>query len=226
VTEPLFAPDTRRRLALALIAYGVVGLVLAVAVAVAGVMGALRIDDVTARIEAQRVELVAAVGTTTDLVGTLADTLVVARPGLDQVTTSAGRLSALADQISTTADDLAGRLDVQILGLQPFAGMGVQVRGIAEQTRGLSSDLETIAPAITAASESTGSIADGLWSLETRLSNLEARMAALGPFDEYGRWLLVGLVLVVLLDLWLAIPAALAIVVGRRLRRVSEVARD
>jgi methyl-accepting chemotaxis protein len=226
VTEPLFAPDTRRRLALALIAYGVVGLVLAVAVAVAGVMGALRIDDVTARIEAQRVELVAAVGTTTDLVGTLADTLVVARPGLDQVTTSAGRLSALADQISTTADDLAGRLDVQILGLQPFAGMGVQVRGIAEQTRGLSSDLETIAPAITAASESTGSIADGLRSLETRLSNLEARMAALGPFDEYGRWLLVGLVLVVLLDLWLAIPAALAIVVGRRLRRVSEVARD
>ena len=226
MTEPLFAPDSRRRLGLALVAYGIVGLVLAVAVAVAGLMAALRVDDVTARIEAQRVELVAAVGTTTELVGTLADTLDVARPGLDQVTTSAGRLSALADQISTTADDLAGRLDVQILGLQPFAGMGVQVRGIAEQTRGLASDLETIAPAITAASQGTGSIADGLRSLETRLSSLEARMAALGPFDEYGRWLFVGLILVVLLDLWLAIPAALAIVVGRRLRQVSDVAGD
>ena len=45
-------------------------------------------------------------------------------------------------------------------------------------------------------------------------------MAALGPFDAYGRWLFIGLVLVVLLDVWLAIPAALAIVVGRRLRRV------
>jgi methyl-accepting chemotaxis protein len=224
VTEPLFTPDSRRRLGLALVVYGVVGLVLAVVIAVAGLIGALRIDDVTARIEAQRVELVAAVSTTTDLVGTLADTLDVARPGLEQVTTSAGRLSALADQISTTADDLAGRLDVQILGLQPFAGMSVQVRGIAEQTRGLAGDLETIAPAITAASQGTGRIADDLRSLETRMVGLEARMAALGPFDEYGRWLFVGLVLVVLLDVWLAIPAALAIVVGRRLHRQSVAA--
>jgi hypothetical protein len=209
---------------MALIAYGVVGLILAVTVAVAGIVAALRVDDVTVRVEAQRLELVSAVGTMTGLVGTLAETLDQARPGLDQVTTAAGRLSALADQISTTADDLAGRLDVQILGLQPFAGMGVQVRGIAEQTRGLSGDLTTIAPAITAASQGTGAIADGLRDLEVRLTTLEARMAALGPFDEYGRWLFIGLVLVVLLDIWLAIPAAIAIVVGRRLRHVFEPA--
>jgi len=220
MTEPLFAPDSRRRLGLALVAYGIVGLVLAVTVATAGILAALRTDDAMARLEAQRTELVAAVATTTDLVGTLADTLDQARPGLEQVTVSAGRLSALSDQISTTADELAGRLDVQILGLQPFAGLGVQVRGIAEQTRGLQGDLATIAPAITAASEGTGRIADGLRTLETRLTTLEGTIGALGPFDEYGRWLFIGLVLVVLLDIWLAIPAALAIVVGRRLRRV------
>jgi hypothetical protein len=220
VTEPLFPPASSRRLGLALVVYGVIGLLLALTVGGAGIIAALRVDDVAARVEAQRAELVAAVATTTQLVGTLADTLDQARPGLDQVTVSASRLSALADQISTTADDLAGRLDVQILGLQPFAGMGVQVRGIAEQTRGLKDDLATIAPAITAASAGTGSIADDLRDLEARMTTLEARMAALGPFDEYGRWLFIGLVLVVLLDVWLAIPAGLAIVVGRRLRQV------
>jgi hypothetical protein len=220
MSEPLFSPDSRRRLGLALVAYGVVGIVLAVVIAGTGLWAALRVDDVSARIESQRTELVAAVATTTDLVGTLADTLDRARPGLEQVTISASRLSTLADQISTTADDLAGRLDVRILGLQPFAGMSTQVRGIADQTRGLQGDLATIAPAITAASDGTGSIADGLRALETRLGTLEARMSALGPFDEYGRWLFIGLVLVVLLDVWLAIPAALALVIGRRLRRV------
>ena len=58
-------------------------------------------------------------------------------------------------------------------------------------------------------------------SLYKRLASAETseRIDALGPFDQTGRILAIGLVLIVLLDLWLAIPAVTAIVVGRRLRR-------
>ncbi len=218
MSASLSLPNSRR-VGAALVAYGLVGLVLAVALAAAGVMAALGLGDSAARLDADRVELVATVSTTATLVDTVADTLDTARPGLDRVTTSAGRLASLADQISATADTLAGRLDIQVLGVQPFAGMSDEVRGISAQTRGLSEDLSRIAPAVTAASEGSAETADGLRALGARLSTLGSRLDSLGTLEAYGRWLTLGVALAVLLDLWLAIPAAAAIVVGRRVLR-------
>ena len=214
-----FPASSRRRIGLALMAYGIVGVVLAVVVAVAGVYAALRLDDVLARAEAQRTELVATLDATGELLGSLVRTLDTAKPGFDQTATLTTNLAQLATDISGTADALAGRLDVQILGLQPFAGLGVQVQGIARQTSGLADGLTALTPSISGLTGDITAVGQGLQSLQQRLGAVEERIAAIGPLDEYGRLALLVLALVVLLDIWLAIPAAVAIEVGRRLRR-------
>lgn len=218
-TPLLVSRSSRRQIGSALIAYGIVGTILAILVAGAGLWGAFRLDDTLSRVEAQRVELAATVGAAADALASVVTTVEASRPGIDQLSGLTTKLSGVAGDIGTAADDLASRMDVSVLGFQPFAGLGAQMSGIGTQIRGVATDLEAIGPAVTAVADGTAGITTSLATLQARLDALSARIEALGPFDQTGRALAVGIVLLVLLDLWLAIPALTAIVVGRRLRR-------
>jgi methyl-accepting chemotaxis protein len=218
-TPLLMSRASRRRIGAALVAYGIVGTILAVLVAAAGIFGAFRLDDALARIEAERAELAATVAAAADALARVSATFEASRPGLDRLTSMTGQLSTVAGDIGLAADDLASRMDVSVLGFQPFAGLGDRMSGIGDQMQSVASDLQGIGPAVSAVADGTAGISASLVTLQARLDAVAARIDALGPFDETGRILAVGLLLVVLLDLWLAIPALTAIVVGRRLRR-------
>jgi hypothetical protein len=218
-TPLLVSRGSRRRIGGALIAYGVVGVVLAALVAAAGLYGALRLDDALARVEAERAELAATVAAAADALAGVITTMDASRPGVDRLTSLTTQLSGVAGDIGTAADDLASRMDVNVLGFQPFAGLGDQMSAIGGQVRGVAAELEAMGPAVAAVGSGTAGISTSLVTLQARLAAVSQRIDALGPFDQTGRILAIGLVLVVLLDLWLAIPAVTAIVVGRRLRR-------
>ncbi len=218
-TPLLVSRSSRRQIGSALIAYGIVGTILAILVAGAGLWGAFRLDDTLSRVEAQRVELAVTVGAAADALASVVTTVEASRPGIDQLSDLTSKLSGVAGDIGTAADDLASRMDVTVLGFQPFAGLGAQMSGIGAQIRSVATDLDAIGPAVTAVADGTAGISTSLSTLQARLDAVSARIDALGPFDQTGRALAIGIVLLVLLDLWLAIPALTAIVVGRRLRR-------
>jgi ABC-type transporter Mla subunit MlaD len=211
--------SSRQRVGAALIAYGVVGTLLAILVAGAGLYGAVRLDDALARIEAERAELASTVAAAADALASVTATLEASRPAIDGLTGLTGQLATVARDIGTSADDLAARMDVTVLGFQPFAGLGEQMRGIGGQVNGVATELEAMAPAVGAVAQGTAGIGASLVTLQARLDAVSQRIEAMGPFDQTGRILAIGLVLVVLLCLWLAIPAVTAIFVGRRLRR-------
>lgn len=218
-TPLLISRASRKRIGAALVAYGIVGTILAFMVAGAGLYGAVRLDDAVSRVEAQRAELAATVGAAADALASVVSTVEASRPGIDRLTSMTGQLSGVAGDIATAANDLAGRMDVSVLGFQPFAGLGAQMSAIGSQVGGVAADLEAIGPAVAAVADGTAGISASLVTLQARLAAVSERIDALGPFDQTGRILAIGLVLIVLLDLWLAIPAVTAIVVGRRLRR-------
>lgn len=210
---------SRRRIGAALIAYGMVGAILALLVAGAGLWGALRLDDAMARIEAQRVELVGTIGAAADALASTIATVDAARPGFDQLASLTARLGGVAGDAGSAVDDLAGRMDVSVLGFQPFAGLGAQMSGVAGQLRSVSDELAAVGPAVDGVAAGTAGVMTSLAALQARLEAVSGRIEALGPFDQTGRILAGGLALVILLDLWLVIPAVTAVVVGRRLRR-------
>ena len=188
---------TRRRLAWALAAYGVLGLVLLV---MAGGLGA----DVAGRAErlmggADRT-LTAAMGTAEAAAEAFRGT----DASLERGAASAAEAATLAHEASGTLADLADAMQVSILGTQPLAGLSDDFSRSAEQADALGTELEGIGTALGESRSDLVAVADRLGQLANELETLqgtEGADTAAAPFR----------LLLVLILAWLAIPSIAAL---------------
>ncbi|HSL77836.1 MAG TPA: hypothetical protein VK867_12895 [Candidatus Limnocylindrales bacterium] len=208
-----------RRLATGLIAYGAIGLILSLIAAVALVYGAGRLSSVAGRVDGQ--------------IASVVDTLGRTSAALDDASASASSFAVTIErtppavrQTAQTVADLRTDLRsvqaqmsaITILGSSPLSGVSDAFGRMASNLEGLDTRLELIASdlegnrgALIANADSLGEFGDQLAAVSTELESGSVR-------DSLDDVLVAALILSVVLVIWMIIPAAGALWLGRWLR--------
>lgn len=207
----------RRFVGLALLAYGVAGLLLlAVAGAViGGTIDQLRI--VGTSVGEQRDALLGTLRATSltlrdasSGVGNVGDSLNAAHASSDHA-------AGLARSLSTTLHGLSSAMSVQIFGTRPLAGLASGFGDAAAQSDELAGDLDGVGTALARNTADLETSRRDLAALSERL-DLLATSVERASFGVGQEPFIVELVSVALL-IWLAVPAAASIAVGLGLLR-------
>lgn len=200
--------DRLRLLGYALVANGVLGLVL-VAVALAA-LGPI-LTRATLAADSAGDSLIAA-ALALDQTSTAFDGF---SKSLDDARTSSAHASQLLNDASATSGQLADAMSINFLGAQPFLPIAQSFRRNTDELRGVSADLSTLSEAIGHNSRDVVSVRDSIRLLRDRVQRL-ATDAAATPDGRFGPELTV---LAYGLTLWLGILAALSLVGGTILLR-------
>jgi hypothetical protein len=207
----------RRRGANALIAYGLVGIVLLGLLGVAVVYVAFRAADSQARLDAQRDRIV-------QLLDDTASALQTADQATSGVGTSLGAsadalrsASDLARLVSDGANRLADQAGFSILGQQPFVGFTDDLQKIAGQTQALSQSLGQTAGSLTQNGTDVAALGAKLGVISEDVAGIRTSVADLSL--DYASWVWLGALVALVILGWLAVPAVAALWLGRRWRR-------
>jgi hypothetical protein len=167
-----------RSAAIALSAYGVLGLVIAAAMLVVGISTFTRVVSLQTTLEAERLSLVQSIHTVS---GTLRDTSGATTnfvKSIDNARTSADRASKLANDSAGTFRSLGTQVSaVSILGIQPLAGLGPQFADSADQLQQMAIQLGSTRDALGQNGTDVQRVGTDLNQLQTQL---EAVATSLG----------------------------------------------
>jgi hypothetical protein len=214
-----------RRLGAGLIAYGVIGLALALIAAIALAYAAGRFSSVGDRVDRQITTVIATLGRTSTALadastsaGSFAVTIERTPPAVRQ---TAQAIADLRTDLRSVQEQMAG---IVILGRSPLSGVSDAFGRMASNLDGLDTRLELIATdlesnraALLRNADSLGAFGDQLGAISTELETGSVQ----GSLEDVR--IAVVLVSVVLL-VWMTIPALGALWLGRWLR--AEVGAD
>lgn len=208
-----------RRLGTALLAFGLVGLVLAAVVAgglIAGAAAARNLDERLDADQARLVELLDRLVATVDRAAVTTDNAGRTLAATGQTVDSAG---AMLDSLAAVADELAGSLDFTILGQRPLAGAARQFGAFAEEVRVLDVSVDQLSASLETNAGDTAAMAADIERLSGQVDGIAERIASFDRTSELVDLLVAGSFLLGLLVAWLAVAAGFTAWVGWRLRR-------
>jgi hypothetical protein len=191
---------TRHRLGWALIAYGAIGLVLLVVVTFVALDAAARAERLVGSADAT----LASAATTADAA---AAAFTGADESLDRGAASAADAATLSRDASVTLRSLAVAMETSIFGAQPLLPLADDFAATADQAASLADELDGVGAAL---SDTQGDIV----LVGTRLEDLAGDLAALSPSGSASDRMPPLRLIVVLLAVWLGLPAAGALLAG------------
>ena len=212
--------DRLRRLATGLIAYGVVGLVVAALAAAVTVWLAIRIGDLTDRTGDQVTSIVATLdrasaaltdagASATSFAVTMDETPPAVRQAAQAIGDLRGNLRSIEDQF--------GRID--ILGRRPLGDVASQFGQMASDLEGLDTRLALIATDLDANNAALRTNAASLGALGQRLAGIATDLRSAEGGSDLGDVRTMALLVAFLFVAWMALPAAGALWLGWWLRR-------
>ncbi|HEY3524099.1 MAG TPA: hypothetical protein VGK63_10360 [Candidatus Limnocylindrales bacterium] len=208
-----------RRLAVFLVAFGVVGLVLVGSAAVMLAAAAPSFDQL---------------GTVTDRTGPTREALADAGHALGDLSTSAGSLEGTLSSSETSLRDAAAAsrsladafsglstaMNVEVLGTRPFAGVGEQLSRSSGRVATVATDLDGVATRLAGHASDARTIASDAASLRDSIEEIDVSLGGPGGSGLGASIAVVRIVLFGLLA-WIGVLAAGCVLVGRRLRRAT-----
>jgi prophage DNA circulation protein len=207
----------RRYIGLALVAYGLAGLLLlAVAGAVIGGTNQ-QLSVVGATVGEQRDALVGTLRATSLAMRNASSGVGNVGQSLTAAHASADHAAGLARSLGTTLHGLSAAMGVQIFGTQPLAALASGFDNAAGQSDELAADLDNVGSALTQNTTDLETSRKDLAALSDRVDLLAVSVATT-PFGVSQEPGIVELVLIALL-IWLAVPAVASIAVGVALLR-------
>ena len=204
--------------AIALGAYGVLGVLIAAAMLVVGISTFGQVDRLQTTLESERVALAASIRTVS---GTLKDTA----GATTDFQTSINNARGAADTASRLANDSAGTFRqmglsvaaISVLGVQPLAGISPQFSSSADQLQQLAISLGATRDALGQNGSDVGRVGAGLRNLQAQLDKMAASLSQPGVLGLEPQGLLpfqvafLGMCLLVLLQSAFAIVAGIAL---------------
>lgn len=164
----------------ALIVWGVVGMVL-LALFFNGLAGPISdLNDMAASLAAQRTAAVAAIDRAKTTIDKTATGVRGMETSLADAKAAIDRSSGIATNVAATMSGLADKMQIQIFGLQPLAGLSSGFSDAATQLGGLSTDLSTIGQSLDANRDDAQAVAQSLDDLSSSLADFKTAVNA-GP---------------------------------------------
>ena len=209
------------RLANALVAYGLIGLLVAAAGLVALTAASSRIGSLGERIVSEAVSLDAIIDQTANVLDDASATAASFGPTVDQTSVTVRSAASSLRDIEPRLRDMETQANsIDIFGQRPVAPLGqlfgqiaTDVSGLDEQLDGIATEMGRNEAALTANSKSLAALADLVGAYKGRL-----KPAAIDAgIDDARRLLLITLALFIG---WTAVPAVGSLVVGRWMRRL------
>jgi hypothetical protein len=199
----------RRRIAWALIAYGIVGLVLTVASMIT-VLGALPSIDA---IDRQRQAIVRSLDTAASGIADAERGMSGAGGSLGSAAASARSAATLSDDLATTMASLRDASGISVLGSRPFATLTGDFDRVADRSRALSASMTTLAGSLDQDTADFATVAADAAVLRVQIAGLRDALVQDGPEGlDAGLRRLFAIVLLLLA--WLGLPAIASLVGG------------
>lgn len=199
----------RRRIAWALVTYGVAGLILT-AVSMATVLGALPSIDA---IDRQRAAIVRSLDVAATGIADAEKGMTGAGGSLQSAAASARSAAALTGDLATTMASLRDASGVSVLGNQPFAALADDFDRVASRARAVGSSMSTLAGSLDQDSVDFSTVAADAAALRVQIAGLRDALTQNGT-DGLDAGLRRLFVIVILLLAWLGLPAIAALVGG------------
>lgn len=207
----------RRRLAWGLVAYGLVGILLAAACALL----LLRALPALASIDRQRAEIVRALDLTASAIGDIELGAGRAGGSLRSAAASARSAATLSDDLASTMASLRDTsTDLTILGTHPFGALADDFDRVAGRANALSASMTTLAGSLDLNTADFATVTSDATALRSQVTSLRDVLAGDGAAlgGSLDALLLVGLAIL----LWLAAPAIASLAVGIAWLRAPE----
>jgi hypothetical protein len=212
----------RRRLGTGMVAFGLVGVVIASIVAVALILGAVAARDLDTRLEADQARIAASLTRLSVTMESLATTTANAGATL---TTSSQAMAEARDVLDAAAQStvaLAEALDISILGSQPFAQASDRLQTLALSVSGFRGRAEALALDLDRNAADADVMTGQIRQIKRQVTELASQIAGFDRIGEIVNLVLGGIVLAGLLTTWVAIGAAFCAWVGWKLRRIGD----
>lgn len=208
----------RRRLGRALVAFGGIGLALLLATGILVAITLGGIGDAATGLEQQRTELVAMLDPASTAIRDAANSAQRAGSSLGASAQAARDGASLTGELATSMDQMNALSTLDILGTRPFAGIGPSFSDLATRSRTLSASLTATADALVSNATDSATVGADLGQLADQLDGLRASVGNPSPVATSAALDGLRLLLLALL-VWLALPAAASVWLGRRLLR-------
>jgi hypothetical protein len=215
-------PHARSRgLGTFLVGFGLVGIILAGALAATAGGAAIATGGLDEQLATQRTALAATVRDASFGVGKAAVTIANIGGTLDTTETVLRDTSDALDDLATAADDLAASLDISILGQRPFEDAASSLATFADRLASYADGVEALASDLVANQADLEDAEEQLRALQTRLDTLAEDIEAGTGLETLVAGLTVALWLLAAVAAWAAVGGATCAWVGWRLRSAS-----
>jgi len=201
--------NRRRRVAWGLVAYGLVGIVLAATCAFL----LLRSMPLLASVDRQRTEIVHSLDLTADAIADIELGAGRAGDSLRSAAASARNAATLSDDLAATMASLRDTsTDISILGSHPFGALADDFDRVAGKANALSATMTTLAGSLDLNTSDFATVSSDATALRSQVTSLRDVLAGDGAAlgGSLDVLLLVGLAIL----LWLAVPAIASLAVG------------
>ncbi|MEO5965634.1 MAG: hypothetical protein ABIR11_09225 [Candidatus Limnocylindrales bacterium] len=213
-----------RRLGTAMLAFGVVGVLIAGIMAVGLIGGAIAARNLDDRLTEDQASLVAALGRVDATMAQVVTTTGNAAATLHTTSETMDSAASVLGQVGDTAQELSTSIDINILGNRPLAGAATKFADLAIEVRGFEEHAGALAQDLSLNSVDVGHLATEIDGLRSEVRSLTARIEAFEATGEVVGLLVGGILLLGLLVAWLAVAAAFCAWAGLRLRRLATAA--
>jgi len=202
-----------------MLAFGIIGLVLAGIVAGALVAGGIAARNLDDRIVAAQDRIGAALTRLTLTMDGVATSIDNASTTLGTSRDGVVHAADVLGQMAGTSDELASALNVTILGQQPFTAAVTKLSDLSAKVRVFQGDATKLAANLDANASDVTQMAGQVRQLRSEVGDLAAAVAGFSSTREVVSLVVGGIVLAGLLTAWVAVLAAGIAWAGWRLRR-------
>jgi hypothetical protein len=223
-TQTLIPPS--RRLGWLLTLYGVIGVILAIAVLIGSIALGYQVGKLRDQVAAQRQATIATLDSTILLLGTVTSASGNIDTALTGVASTVDQAASLAKSAADAARQVQNLAGFDIFGNKPFAGIGSSFGDIATQADAVGNQLGSVSSSMSGVGSDLTAAVPALTDIQAQAQRIKDQLNGADRLDDMP--VIVGVIIIIvgLYLAWLGVTALGSLWLGRRMLAMMSAGPD